>query len=133
MSRLFRLRGAMKRDPAITRWMEDHDSELGAIAEHWFGIMRDCGEDVLEVLHDGHPTACIGDSAVAYVNAFASHVNVGFFQGTALQDPASLLEGTGQYMRHVKLAPGAEVDEAALRQLIHEAFADMRGLLRALE
>jgi hypothetical protein len=36
-----------------------------------------------------------------YVNVFKAHVNVGFFQGTALPDPAKLLEGTGKRIRHV--------------------------------
>jgi hypothetical protein len=33
-------------------------------------------------------TAWLGDVAFGYVNVFTSHVNVGFFQGTSLPDPA---------------------------------------------
>ena len=40
-----------------------------------------------------------------------AYVNVGFFHGAALDDPAGLLEGTGKRMRHVKAAPGATGDE----------------------
>ena len=69
MNRIFRLPGALKRDPAIGAWMQRHSGELGALARHWFDVMRGCGEDVRELLHDGHPTACIGDVAFAYVNA----------------------------------------------------------------
>jgi hypothetical protein len=60
---------------------------LGAIARRWFEVMRDCGDDVRESLHDGQPTACIGDAAFAYVNAFKAHVNVGFFRGPRLPIP----------------------------------------------
>ncbi len=56
--------------------MQEHSGELGAIAQRWFEVMRDCGDDVRELLHDGHPTACVGDAAFAYVNAFKAHVNV---------------------------------------------------------
>ena len=52
--------------------------------------MRGCGDDVREHLHDGHPTACIGDAAFAYVNAFRAHVNVGFFLGAILPDPRTM-------------------------------------------
>ena len=65
--------------------------------------MRACGDDVRELLHDGHPTACVGSAAFCYVSAFTAHVNVGFFLGAELPDPAGLLEGTGIFMRHVKL------------------------------
>jgi len=67
--------------------------------------MRACGDDVRELIHDGCPVACVEDVAFGYVNAFRSHVNVGFFHGAALKDPAGLLEGAGKRMRHVKLKP----------------------------
>jgi hypothetical protein len=125
MSRLFRFASAVPRDPAIEIWMREHAGELGAIASRWFEVMRGCGDDVREVLHDGHPTACVGDAAFGYVNAFTSHVNVGFFRGTELADPAELLEGTGKFMRHVKLRPGEHTDEDALLVLIETAYWDM--------
>lgn len=111
--------------------MRDHDDELGMMARHWFEVMRGCGGDVREVLHDGHPTACVGDVAFAYVNAFRAHVNVGFFRGSELPDPDGLLEGTGVFMRHVKLFPGRDVDTKALTKLIELAYADMRQRVRA--
>ncbi|HXI26499.1 MAG TPA: DUF1801 domain-containing protein [Pyrinomonadaceae bacterium] len=130
MSQLLRFPTSVKRDPAIEIWMREHADELGAIAQHWFEIMRDCGDDVRELLHDGAPTACVGDAAFAYVNAFKAHVNVGFFRGAEIADPASLLEGTGKFMRHVKLRPERDVDATALRKLIETAYTDMKARLR---
>ena len=109
--------------------MIEHAGELGAIARRWFEVMRDRGDDVREVLHDGHPTACVADAAFAYVNAFAAHVNVGFFHGAALADPERLLVGTGKYMRHVKLGPGRDVDTTALVELIDAAYTDAKRRL----
>ena len=104
---------------------------MGAIAEHWFEVMRDCGDDVRELLHDGHPTVCVGDAALAYVNAFRAHVNVGFFRGAEIADPEGLLEGTGKFMRHVKLRRECDVDTTALMRLIETAYIDMTGRLKA--
>jgi len=123
---LFRLNGTGERDPAIDVWMKEHGGELGAIAQTWFEVMRKCGDEVREVLHDGCPTACLGDAAFGYVNVFTSHVNVGFFQGASLPDPAGLLEGTGKFMRHVKLRPGMTVNAAALTNLIEAAYSDIK-------
>ena len=106
--------------------MQEHSSELGTIARRWFHFMRDCGDDVRELLHDGHPTACVGDAAFAYVNAFKDHVNVGFFRGAEIADPSGLLEGTGRFMRHVKLRRERDVDVAALMRLIETAYSDMK-------
>ena len=82
-------------------------------AQRWFDAMRACGDDVRELLHDGHPTACVDGAAFGYVNAFTAHVNVGFFRGAELPDPNRLLEGTGKFMRHVKIRPGRAINEAA--------------------
>jgi hypothetical protein len=130
MSQLLRFPGGVKRDPAVDAWMRERSVELGAIARTWFEVMRGCGDDVRELLHDGHPTACIGDAAFGYVNAFTAHVNVGFFRGAELPDPNGLLEGTGKFMRHVKLRPGADVDAAALMKLIETAYIDMKERLK---
>ncbi len=124
--RLLTLEGARSHDLAVEQWFGTPPAGLRAVARRWFDELRACGPDVLELLHDGHPTACIGDLAFAYVNAFASHVNVGFFFGTVLHDPEGLLEGTGRYMRHVKLGQGTFAGEAALQRLIHAAYADIR-------
>lgn len=120
---------AVERDPAIDEWMRQHSDELGAIARRWFETMRSCGDDVRELLHDGHPTACVGDAAFAYVNVFTAHVNVGFFRGTAIADPNGLLEGTGKFMRHVKLSPERKVADAALTKLIQTAYAEIKSAL----
>ena len=131
MSRLMLFPSAVKREPSIEGWMREHSGVLGAIAQHWFEVMRACGDDVRELLHDGHPTACVGDAAFGYVNAFTAHVNVGFFLGAELSDPGDLLEGTGKSMRHAKLRPGAAVDEAALLALVRAAYQDMQRQLAA--
>lgn len=126
-AKLLRLTGAVERDPAIDAWMEDHRGELGDIAREWFEVMRRCGDEVREILHDGCPVACLGDAPFGYVNAFTSHVNVGFFQGAALPDPARLLQGTGKFMRHVKLRPGAATYTESLHTLIERAYADIKA------
>jgi len=131
MSQLFRLPAAAERDPAVAAWMHAHWDALGEIARHWFEVMRNCGDDVREVLHDGQPTACVGDAAFGYVDAFMAHVNVGFFRGAELADPQGLLEGSGKLMRHVKLRPEGEVDAAALEKLIENAYRDMKRRLSA--
>src|SRR6266568_2818459 len=124
---LLRFDGAVERDPAIDAWMKEHAGELGAIAHQWFEVMRKCGDEVRELLHDGCPVACLGNAPFGYVNVFTSHVNVGFFHGAALPDPARLLQGTGKFMRHVKLTPGAATNAAALSRLIETAYSDIKA------
>ena len=131
VSSFLRFNGALKHQPQIERWLDSRPPELGAIARTWFAEMRKCGQDVTELLHDGHPTACVGDAAFGYVNVFTSHVNIGFFHGASLEDPGRLLQGTGRFMRHVKAKPGELPDGPALKALIQAAYADIKQKLAA--
>jgi hypothetical protein len=126
-----RFSGAVKRDPAIDVWLNERAPDLGAIAHRWFVRMRECGDDVRELMHDGCPVACVGDAPFGYVNVFTAHVNVGFFLGAELEDPASLLVGTGKRMRHVKTRPSADDNVAALGALIDAAYVDIKSRLAA--
>ena len=140
MSQLFRLSGAVRRDPAIDAWFSgpvrldreidgllgEPDDTLRGIARTWFEHLRNSGADVRELMHDGCPVACVEDAAFGYVNVFRAHVNVGFFYGATLDDPARLLEGAGKRMRHVKLRLAQQVNAAALSELIAAAYRDIR-------
>lgn len=123
--------GPVKRDPAIDVWLNEQASAWGAIARSWFVRMRECGEDVRELLHYGCPVACVADAPFGYVNTFKAHVNVGFFFGAELEDPTGLLEGSGRRMRHMKVKPGADLNVAALSALIDAAYADIQSRLEA--
>ena len=131
MSKLLRFPSAAQRDAGVDAWFSKPEDELRRLAQPWFEQMRGCGPDVRELLHDGHPTACVEDAAFGYVNAFRAHVNVGFFYGAALDDPAGLLEGTGKRMRHVKLRWGQQVNAAALSELVAAAYRDIRLRLKS--
>jgi Domain of unknown function (DU1801) len=138
---LIRYDGVSKHQPAIDVWLSQQDPVLGAIAREWFMRMRQCGDDVYELLHDRYPRraqprpsvggaiVCVTDAPFAYVNVFRDHVNVGFYQGASLDDPAGLLEGAGRFMRHLKLLPDNEVNAAAVQALIDAAYADMKARL----
>ena len=130
MQPILRFSGGSKRDPAIDEWLNQSD-ERTALARIWFKRIRDCGDDVLELMHDGCPTACVEDAPFAYVNVFKDHTNVGFFHGAHLADPGHLLEGTGKNMRHVKLKDGRMPDAAALAKLIDAAYLDVKLRLQA--
>jgi len=126
-----RFNGAVAHEPEIERWFDARSPGLGEIARAWFSEMRGCGADVTELLHDGHPTACVADAAFGYVNVYSAHVNIGFFHGAALPDPNGILQGDGRFMRHVKARPGVPLDESSLQAMIKAAYADIRARLVA--
>lgn len=130
MDELFRLSQGLPHDPAVDDWFGARPDELGYIARDWFNEMRSAGDDVVELIHDGCPVACVEDAPFGYVNVFSSHVNVGFFMGAFLPDPAGLLQGTGKRMRHVRVSPVVACDRDALKNLIGASYADIKQRLK---
>jgi len=62
-----------------------------------------------------------GKVPVSYVYSAPDHVQFGFVRGSALKDPKKLLEGNGQYVRHVKVRKPADIDEAVLKAWLKQA------------
>lgn len=131
MHTILRFSGAVAHNPAVDIWLSARASGRGAIARQWFEAMRECGDDVRDLIHDGCPVACVDDAPFGYVNVFTAHLNVGFFHGADLPDPARLLQGTGKRMRHVKLRPETPADAPALQRLIDHAYADIKARIAA--
>ncbi len=68
----------------------------------------------------------------AYVAVLSSHVNLGFYHGASLDDPAGLLEGTGKGLRHIKLRAASDVTRPAVTELLRAAIADRQAKARRL-
>jgi len=130
MYKIMRLNGASPGDPAVDAWLNTRPAAFQEIARHWFCQMRACGPDVVELIHDGCPVACVEDAPFAYVNVFTDHINVGFFHGASLPDPSGMLQGTGKYMRHVKIKTELVLNESALQLLIKNSYLDIQNRLK---
>jgi hypothetical protein len=62
-----------------------------------------------------------GKAPVAYVYSDTGFVQFGFIRGSSLADPKGLLEGKGQYVRHVKVRKTTDIDERAFGALLRQA------------
>ncbi len=131
MRGLFRLAVTADASAQVEQWLGTQTGEVGALARTWLICLRRRGDDVRVIMHDGCPTACVDGAAFAYVGAFAAHVTVGFFHGAALPDPAGLLQGSGKFMRHVKIVPGRALDRVAVEALITTVYEDVLARLDA--
>ena len=58
---------------------------------------------------------------VAYVYSDKGYVQFGFFRGATLKDAKGLLEGKGQYVRHIKVRAVTDIDRTAFAALLKQA------------
>ena len=59
---------------------------------------------------------------VAYVYSDKEWVQFGFIQGSTMKDPRKLLEGKGQYVRHIKVRKVADIDPKPFAALLRQAI-----------
>lgn len=130
MKKLLRYTGKDIQDISLDFWLMQKPAELHTLARKWLEVIERSGPDVKVIFHDNYPIGCVEEAPFAYVNVYTVHVNACFFYGTSLADDASLLEGSGKQMRHVKLLPGQTEKDEALEQLIRAAYVDIKQRLK---
>jgi len=62
-----------------------------------------------------------GKVPVAYVYSDKDHVQFGFIRGASLKDPKKLLQGKGQYVRHVKVRKVGDIDPKTFGAFLRQA------------
>lgn len=98
-------------------------------------IITTIDPDSVEVVRLGDRAATYGvgpqkmKQGYTYILPHKSWVNLGFFRGAQLDDPAGLLEGSGKNMRHVKIRSLEAVGNDELKELIQAALQERRKSL----
>ena len=129
MANLLLYTGKDLQDITWEEWLSGKAEALRPIAIKWFDEIKNCGDDVQAIFHDGYPIGCVDHAPFAYVNVFTHHVNVGFFYGADLYDKMGLLEGTGKNMRHIKIKPGQPFNDNEIKAFIKGAYKDIKRRL----
>ena len=66
------------------------------------------------------------DADLCGVFAYSGHVSVEFGQGAALADPHGVLEGKGQFRRHIKLRSVEDIEAKHLAEYVAQADAQRK-------
>ncbi len=109
--------------------------EMRPIAERLRETVRQVDPDTVEVVRLGDRAATYGvgpkkmSEGYAYILPHKKWVNLGFYKGVDLPDPAGLMEGTGKKLRHVKVRSLEDAERPEVRKLIEEALAERNAAL----
>jgi hypothetical protein len=83
-----------------------------------------------ELLYENYNALGIGygggekaSDVILSIVAYPRWVTLFFFDGVNLQDPTSILDGTGNRIRSIRLQSPSDLDRPDVRQLISEALA----------
>lgn len=112
----------------IDAYAKDLDDWRGEVVRELDTLVRKAAPEATGTIKWAQPVY-EQNGPFAYVKAFSSSVNFGFWRGTDLTDPEGALEGTGDRMRHVKIRSAEDVDLARFTAWVKEAVAlnDTKG------
>lgn len=111
----------MKAYGSFDDYMEDQTPKNRAIIRALRRFVKRTAPGLQEAVKWGNGCWVGRKGPVAYVYSATGYVQFGFFRGSSLRDPGGLLEGTGEYVRHIKVHAPSEIDERAFTPLLEQA------------
>jgi hypothetical protein len=111
----------MKKFDTFAAWAKDQvpgqKRMIGALRK----LMKKAGPSLTESVKWGNGVWLGDEYPVSFLHAKDDHLQFGFFGGSGLKDPKKLLQGSGKYIKHIKIYTLKDIDEAAFTKLIKQA------------
>jgi hypothetical protein len=110
--------------------IDGFDPHIQAIAKALRSVIASIHGDFVEVAWPRQKIASYGigpkkmSEHYAYIAPQRNYVNLGFYHGVALKDPAGLLDGEGQRLRHIKIMSVSDAAKREVRRLLGAALSE---------
>jgi hypothetical protein len=111
----------MKAYASFDAYLADQPPKNQAVIQDLRKFVKRVAPGLAETVKWGNGCWVKGKDPVSYVYSAPAYVQFGFFRGSALDDPHGLLEGDGQYVRHIKVRAVKDIDEARFGALLRQA------------
>src|SRR5437016_4782219 len=116
--------------PEYLKFLAAFEKHIPGLALRARALVLEEAPDAVELLYDAYNAVAAGYSftgrpsdAFIHIAAYAKWVNLGFHRGSELDDPHGLLQGSGRWIRHIRIATPADADRPELRAFVRAAVA----------
>jgi hypothetical protein len=110
----------MSKPLTVDAYIESLDGERAEIVCSLREIVLDAVPDAQESIKWAHPTY-EKKGPFCYIKAFPRYVNLGFWRGAALEDPAGVVLSGGERMGHVRIRSSQDISSRVLTRLLRQA------------
>src|SRR5262249_43706294 len=111
----------MKKYASFDDYLEDQPAKNRSIIRALRRFVKRVEPGLEESVKWGNGCWGKGKVPVFYLYSAPDNVKFGFLVGCALKDPQGLLEGNGQYVRHVKVRKPSDIDEDVFKAFLRQA------------
>jgi len=117
--------------PEYLKFLSAYEPRITALALAVRKLVLEEAPEAMELIYDAYSAVAVGYSftgrpsdAFIHIAAYGRWVNLGFNYGSQLDDPQKMLQGTGQWIRHIRIGDLADVKNPALRAFVKSAIAE---------
>ena len=110
----------MKQYTSFSEWKKDQSAENMKLITEVSVIIQNVDSTLEKVVKWGQGCWTEGKNHKLFIHCAADHIQVGFYRGAELRDPQKILEGKGQFVKHVKLFAGCDINTRVLAELIKQ-------------
>src|SRR5437588_1704863 len=96
--------------PSLTKFLKPFDPEIQELALELRALMLEEMAPCYENIYDAYSAVAIGygtsnrlRDGVFHIAVYSNHVNLGFNDGAALDDPKGILQGASSRIRHITI------------------------------
>src|SRR6266496_6240043 len=100
--------------PALRKFLEPYDREVRDLALKLRALVLEEMAPCYENIYDAYSAVAIGygtsdrlSDGIFHIAVYSQHVNLGFNDGATLDDPKSILKGSGNRIRHITIKTAA--------------------------
>jgi hypothetical protein len=113
---------------ALIKFLKPYDPEIRDLALQLRALVLEEMGPCYENIYDAYSAVAIGfgtserlRDGIFHIAVYSNHVNLGFNDGAALDDPKGMLLGKGNRIRHITIKTPADVARPELRSYIRRA------------
>ena len=104
----------------VSEYLARFPPEIQRLIREVRRVVKSVAPRAEEIAFRGWPMHLRTDRGMVAIAGFTRHVNLNFSEGSRLDDPDRLLEGTGKSMRHAKIRSVADARHRGLRKLLEQ-------------
>ena len=112
----------MKAYESYADWRSDQSKQNQALIAELEKLIKSIAPHLETTVKWGQGCWLNKDNPVMYIHTEADYVQLGFYNGSALDDPDSLLKGNGKFVRHLRIEDKVDVDRVAFTKLIKQVL-----------
>lgn len=113
----------MKTYATFGEWKKDQSAKNRKLVSALEGVVKATAPHLTKTVKWGQGCFVQDTAHKLYIHANDDHVQLGFYNGSALSDPGKLLAGNGKYVRHIKVRTPKDIDAPAFAKLIRQVLA----------